>query len=184
MAHAFISIGSNIDPTVNVRAAVQALAESVRIARISTVYLSEAEGSLPQPRFYNCVVEVRTELQPAYLKFKVLRRIEAELGRCRTGDRYAPRTIDLDLILYDDVVLNTDGIVLPDPEIARRPFLAVPLSELDPDRVIPGTVASVSEIAGGLAQSALQPLDSYTASLRELIRALATTGKSSELSDR
>jgi 2-amino-4-hydroxy-6-hydroxymethyldihydropteridine diphosphokinase len=170
MARVFVSIGSNIDAPANVRAAVQALAGIVSLAAISTVYCSEAEGRPGQPPFYNCVVEIQTDLQPADLKYKVLRNIEAELGRQRTQDKYAPRTIDLDLILYENLILNTDGILIPDPEILHRAFLAMPLAELDPDLVIPGTGVPVSNIAASLRKDAMEPLLSYTESLRDLVR--------------
>jgi 2-amino-4-hydroxy-6-hydroxymethyldihydropteridine diphosphokinase len=155
-----------------VPAAVKALAELVSLTAISTVYLSEAEGRPGQPHFHNCVVEIQTDLQPADLKHKVLRTIEAKLGRHRTQDRYAPRTIDLDLVLYEDVVLSTDDIVVPDPEILRRAFLAVPLAELDPDLVIPGTGTPMRTVAAGFPKDVLQPLHPCTDSLQVFLRAI------------
>jgi len=168
MARAFIAIGSNIDPPANVRAALQALTGIVKISAISTVYLSEAAGPPGQPDFYNCVVEIQTDRKPLDLKYEVLREIEARMGRRRTQDKYAPRPIDLDVIVYEDLVLNTNDISLPDPEILRRPFLAVPLAELDPDLVIPGIGIPVADAAAIFRKDLLQPLHSYTESLRDL----------------
>jgi 2-amino-4-hydroxy-6-hydroxymethyldihydropteridine diphosphokinase len=170
MARAFVSMGSNIDPARNVRAALSALARHVAVTAISTVYLTPAEGQTEQPPFYNCVVEIGTERDPLDLKFQVLRPIEAALGRQRTPDKFAHRTIDLDLILYGDVVLNEEGLVLPDPEIYRRLFLAIPLAELAPELILPGSGVRVSDLAQRFGP--MQPLESYTESLREMLSLL------------
>jgi len=159
MAQAFVAVGSNINPEVNVRAAVRLLAERVQIAAVSTVYRTEPEGPPGQPSFYNCVIEVTTDIPAHEFKFKVLRAIESELGRQRTSDKYAPRPIDLDLILYDDLVLNADGLVLPDPDIRNRPFLAVPLAELAPGLTLPGTNVRIAELATALRTDKMQPVN-------------------------
>lgn len=169
MARAFIAIGSNIDPGANVRAAIRALALQVKIAAVSTVYLTPAEGRPDQPAFYNCIVEIETDIAPLEIKHQVLRPIEAALGRKRESDKYAPRTIDLDLILYGEAVLNTNELVLPDPAILQRSFLAIPLAELAPDLIIPGIGKRASDIAAAFHNSGIHPLASYTSSLREEI---------------
>lgn len=166
MTRAFVAVGSNIKPSLNVRAALRALALRAPIVAISTVYRTEPEGRPGQPSFYNCVVEIRTEMRPQKLKSQVLRRIEADLGRRRTADKYAPRTIDLDLILYGNLVMDTRELVLPDPQIARRPFLAVPMSELAPDLKLPGTTAKMAELAAKLPVDGMRPLAAYTGRLR------------------
>jgi 7,8-dihydro-6-hydroxymethylpterin-pyrophosphokinase len=99
----------------------------------------------------------------------VLRRIEHDLGRIRTDDKYAPRTIDLDILVYDDLVVETDGVVIPDPEIANRPFLAIPLCELDPGLTLPDSGLAVCDLAGRFAPSDMEPLREYTDSLRDSI---------------
>ncbi len=175
MARAFVAVGSNINPARNVRAAIRALAERVRVAAISTVYRTEPECRPGQPPFYNCVIEIETGLSPRTFKFQLLRGIEAALGRQRTADKDAPRTIDLDLLLYDDLVLNTSGLVLPDPDIARRPFLAIPLSELSPGLVLPGTLAPVAELAANMPPTGMRPRIAYTARLRREIQRSAAS---------
>ncbi len=170
MARAFVAVGSNINAPANVRAALRALAERVTVSRISTVYQTEPEGRPEQPLFYNCVIEIETEIPPLELKSRVLRPIEEALGRQRTSDKYAPRTIDLDLIIYDDLVLKSSDLVLPDPEISSRFFLAVPLSELAPSLTLPGTTLRVSRAAAAFARNKAQPLKPYTALLRRDIR--------------
>ncbi len=166
MTRAFVSVGSNIDPATHVCAALRALASRVQVTAISTVYRTRSESRPDQPPFYNCVIEIRTGFSPQTLKFQVLRGIEAELGRRRTRDKNAPRTIDLDLILYGDLVLKTARLVLPDPDIVRRSFLALPLMELAPDLVLPGTQWRLAGLAARLPRIGLRPLLAYTRALR------------------
>jgi dihydroneopterin aldolase/2-amino-4-hydroxy-6-hydroxymethyldihydropteridine diphosphokinase len=166
-ARAFIAVGSNICPEENVRAALLSLARQERIVSISTIYRTEPAGRSDQPDFYNCVVEITTEKTPEALKYQVLRRIEAGLGRQRTSDKFAPRTIDLDLMLYDNLVINTDRLVLPDPDIAVRSFLAVCLTELASDLILPGTTSRIEELAASLSQDNMHPLKDYTAQIKK-----------------
>ncbi len=170
MVRAFVAIGSNIDAAVNVRAAVNELAQQTFVRRVSTVYRTQPIGRPEQSPFYNCVVEIDTEIPPLQMKFRMLRPIEEALGRRRSADKYAPRTIDLDLILYDDLVLHDGHLVLPDPEIANRFFLAVPLAELASDLTLPGTGLRISKLAAGFTRSGARPLKAYTALLRRDIR--------------
>jgi 2-amino-4-hydroxy-6-hydroxymethyldihydropteridine diphosphokinase len=162
---AFVAIGSNIGPAKNVRKAIRLLAERVRVVAVSTVYRTRPLGRREQDDFYNCVLEIETSAPPSHLKIH-LRELETQLGRIRSDDTFAPRTIDLDLVLYDDLVTDTADLKLPDPEIAARPFLAIPLSELAPDLLIPGSGIRVSDLAARLPQSGMVPLVSYTEQLR------------------
>ncbi|MHB8846383.1 MAG: 2-amino-4-hydroxy-6-hydroxymethyldihydropteridine diphosphokinase [Nitrospirota bacterium] len=167
MARAFISIGSNIDPEINVREALLRIQASERVTAISTVYQTEPVGPPGQAPFYNCIVELETELTPRDLKFRLLRRIESELGRTRSSDKFAPRTIDLDLILYDELVLTAGDLTLPDPDILVRPFLAIPLHELAPGLVLPGSGVRISEKIPALPQTGMKPLVIYTERIRK-----------------
>lgn len=169
MTRAFVGIGSNIDPEMNVKEALRQLKKQVSLRAISTVYLTEPIGPTIQPPFYNCVIEIATQLQPQELKHAVLQRIEEVLGRKRTSDKFAPRTIDLDLLLYDDLAMTTDGLTIPDPDIVRRPFLAVALYELAPGLVLPGSNENVDEAAATLSRDGMQPLAAYTDLLRKEI---------------
>jgi len=166
MARAFVAIGSNVEPEENVRRAIRLLADGVRVVAVSTVYRTKPLGRPEQDDFYNCVLEIETDAPPIRLKLQILREIETQLGRTRGEDEFAPRTIDLDLILYDDLVTDMADLTLPDPEIASRPFLAMPLSELAPDLVIPGSAIRVSDVARWLPQSSIVPLTAYTEQLR------------------
>lgn len=171
MTRAFIGIGSNIEPAANVRAALRALAGESRLVGISTIYLTEALGAAAQPAYYNGIAEIETEVPPREMKFDVLRGIEQRLGRQRNADKYAPRTMDLDLIVYGDLVLHEAGLDIPDADILMRPFLAIPLCELAPDLVLAGYGQRISEIAAALSSVGMQPLEGYTLRLRdELVR--------------
>src|SRR5262245_46662957 len=99
MPRAFIGIGSNIAPEKNIREALRMLAKSARIISISTFYREPAIDRPSEPDFYNGVVAIETDLAPTTLKLKLLRKIEADLGRRRSADKYASRTIDLDLLV-------------------------------------------------------------------------------------
>lgn len=170
MARAFIAIGSNIAPAENVRAALHALARQTHLVAISTVYRTDALDRPEQAAYYNCVAQIETELPPLEVKRAVLRPIEDRLGRRRSDDRYAARTIDLDLIIYGDLQLDTGELTLPDPDILTRPFLAIPLSELAPNLVLPGRHARISDIASGLPGDGMQPLMDYGRGLAEEFR--------------
>ena len=166
MTRVFVAVGSNIDPDRNVIEALRRISSEVCILAISTVYLSEAMGRPEQSPYYNCVVEIDTNISPENLK-ALLGTIEEDLGRRRGPDKNAPRTIDLDLILYDDLVLKTEKITLPDPEILRRPFLAVPLHELAPDLILHGLGTNISDVITALSLEQIQPLSEYTKFVRK-----------------
>jgi 2-amino-4-hydroxy-6-hydroxymethyldihydropteridine diphosphokinase len=123
MPPAYISLGSNINPEHYLPRAAAAVTRLGRITGVSNVYESEAVGPAGQPRFLNAVVRVEVPLSRDELRRR-LREIEADLGRVRTQDAYAPRTIDLDLVALGEFV---------DPEVSRRAYLAVTLAEVDPD---------------------------------------------------
>jgi 2-amino-4-hydroxy-6-hydroxymethyldihydropteridine diphosphokinase len=170
MARAFISMGSNIDPERNLLEAVRMLAAAVRVLDVSTVHQTEPIGRPEQPSYYNCVAGIETALSPQELKATVLQPIENRLGRVRSLDRYDARTIDLDLILYGELVLREKGFELPDPDILVRPFLAVGLHELAPDLVLPGSSHPIATIVDRLKDPAMKPLETYTALLKGELR--------------
>ena len=167
MVRAFISIGSNINPSTNVKESIRLLSLANTLIAISTVYKTEPEERPEQPPYYNCVVEIKTDLTAMELKFQALRRIEDDLGRIRSAaDRFAPRTIDLDLVLFDDEAIETCGLTLPDPQILRRPFIAFPLAEIAPGLVLPGLNLTIEDAVKGMAKDKMEALPSYTKELR------------------
>ena len=166
MSIAYIGIGSNIDPEDNIPAALRLLEQSVRVVAVSTFYRTEPLGPPGSPPFINGVVKIETDIPPRKLKFDILRKIEDALGRRRTEDKYSPRPIDLDIMVYGDLKIHEPDLRLPDPDILTRAFVAHPLFELDPEMILPGWDAA-ADIAGKLPAEGMQPLIEFTSALRE-----------------
>lgn len=161
LARAYIGIGSNLEhPETQLRRAFRALAElpASRCVACSPLYRSEAVGGPPdQPEYLNAVVAVDTTLQPEAL-LTALQAIEATQGRVRTV-RWGPRTLDLDLLLYDHLVLDGPRLTLPHPRLHQRAFVVYPLYDIAPDLKIPGQ-GLLSELLKKIPQSTLARLDS------------------------
>ncbi len=157
MPRVFVSVGSNVDPEKNVTRALRLLNDELGIRAISTFYRTPALNRPQDPPFVNGVVEVGDALGPLDLK-KVLQNIERAVGRERTADRYAPRTVDLDLLLYGDRVTH--------PDIRERPFVAIPLLELAPDLILPDSGKALRSIVDSLPRYPMEPLADLTRRLR------------------
>lgn len=162
----YIGVGANIAPEVNIVAALECMRSRVTISGISTFFRTPALKHSEQPSYLNGVVRVRTTLDARFLKFDVLRGIESALGRVRSSDAYAARTIDLDILLFDALVLDEDGLTLPDPDIAERVFLAAGLRELDSELVLPGSAVRVADLPCLADAENLVHADAFTAQLR------------------
>jgi len=163
---AYLSVASNIDPERNILDALMFLSENVSITDLSTFYRTEALKRPKQPDYLNGVAAVRCFLAPRALSFDVLRPIEARLGRVRTDDRYAARTIDLDILLFGDMVLDEPGLCVPDPDITERVFLASALVELAPDLIFPNTGQILLDCFDREGAKALTPSTAFTKKLR------------------
>jgi 2-amino-4-hydroxy-6-hydroxymethyldihydropteridine diphosphokinase len=163
----FISVGSNINPEDNILRALDELAGRVRVEAVSTFYHTSPLDRPEQPPFVNGVVKARTDLEARALKRDVLRAIESSLGRVRTGDADAARTIDLDILLYDSAIINEPKLRVPDPDIRERLFLAISLLELAPDLVLPDTGERLAALACAQRHEGLIPAESFTAVMRE-----------------
>ena len=135
MARIYISIGSNIDAENNIRLSINALQEHYGKLILSSVYESEAVG-FDGDNFLNLVAGVNTD-EDVHMVAATLRRIEDDNGRDRSGPRFSPRTVDLDLLLYDDLILKEDGLELPRDEITRNAFVLLPLEEIAPQLIHP-----------------------------------------------
>ncbi len=136
----YLGLGSNLGERESmIRQALEALSQlpDTELVRASSLYDTEPVGDVDQPNFLNAVAELDTELSPEQLLWN-LQLIEKRLGRERTR-RWGPRTIDLDLLLYGDEVIEEDALRVPHPELTRRAFVLVPLVELEPTLVHPGT---------------------------------------------
>ena len=157
MTEVLISLGSNIAPADNLRAAVRLLAARMPVLGASPVYASDPVGTAQGARFMNAALAVRWEGEPAELK-RLLLAIEEQLGRQRTADRNAPRTIDLDITLYGDQVLELGARHIPDPELLRYAHIARPAADLWPDWTHPELGQSLKAIADRLGDHGLTRL--------------------------
>jgi 2-amino-4-hydroxy-6-hydroxymethyldihydropteridine diphosphokinase len=141
MANALIALGGNVgDVRATFKKAIAnicGMAQAALVAR-SSDYTTPPWGNERQARFINACIEIETSLDPHALLF-TLQKIEQKFGRDRSKEeRWGPRTLDLDLIAYDDVVLQRPELTLPHPRLFERAFVLVPLVEIAPDRLIAG----------------------------------------------
>jgi 2-amino-4-hydroxy-6-hydroxymethyldihydropteridine diphosphokinase len=142
---AYVALGSNLGDR---EALIRRAAGLIGARRLSTLRETEPWGYADQPMFLNAVAELDTDLTADALLGRLLE-VERELGRVRTAERYGPRTIDLDLLLYGDERIDEPGLVVPHPRLQERLFVLEPLAELAPDREIPGK-GRVADVLAGL----------------------------------
>ncbi len=154
---AWIGMGANVgDRLGNIRTALAELAslDATTVVRVSSVYDTTPWGVADQRRFLNAVVELSTALSPEDL-LSSLGGVEERCGRVR-HERWGPRTLDLDILLYDDRIVNTKDLVIPHPRLAQRAFVLVPLAELEPELAVPGLDATVIQLLEALGDEALE----------------------------
>jgi len=147
----YVGLGANLrDREATLRRAIELLREDgdIDVLEVSTVRETDPVGFTDQPRFLNAAVALETDLSPQSLLERLLA-VERRLGRTREGQRFGPRTIDLDLLLYGDETVNEPGVTVPHPRLHERRFALEPLVELDPDLVVPGR-GRVSDLLAGL----------------------------------
>ena len=145
MATAYIGLGANLgDRMTTLRMAIQRLQTLGRIERVSSLYETEPVGYLEQPPFLNAVVALDTALAPAELVGALLG-IERDLGRQRTFPN-APRTLDLDLLMVGNEVLDTPDLTLPHPRLHERAFVLIPLAEIAPQLMLLGSGMTMPEL--------------------------------------
>ena len=145
---AFIGLGANLgEPELQIRGAIAALGAIPKTSLVaaSSLYRSSPLGCAPQPDFVNAVAEIETELSAMALLEELLS-IEARSGRTRDFPN-APRTLDLDLLLYADRVIAEPGLLVPHPRMHERAFVLAPLAEIDPDAIVPGKGPVVALLA-------------------------------------
>ena len=137
MSRAYVALGSNLgDREENLRTALKHLQENgVEVIKTSTFIETEPYGVTDQPGFVNAVCQVETELAPLEL-LRLLLNIEQEMGRVRLR-RWGERNIDLDLLLYEDAVLESEELTLPHPDMQNRDFVLIPLAEIAGEVVHP-----------------------------------------------
>jgi 2-amino-4-hydroxy-6-hydroxymethyldihydropteridine diphosphokinase len=159
LAAVAIGLGTNLgDRLENLAGALLALRERIGpLTGLSRVYASEPVGFRDQPEFWNAVALFETGLTPLQV-FEHSQTIERALGRVATF-RGGPRIIDLDVLLYDDVVLSSDPLVVPHPRLHERAFVLRPLAELAPDRIHPRLARRVDALREAVADQHAHPLE-------------------------
>jgi 2-amino-4-hydroxy-6-hydroxymethyldihydropteridine diphosphokinase len=145
MSKVFLGIGTNLgNRKANLRKAREMIGEYIgRILNSSSVYETAPWGFEAENDFLNMVMEVETNLSPSEIMKKIAD-IESKLGRERDQDRYSSRVIDIDIVLYDDLAINENGLKIPHPLMHERKFVLVPLCELAPDMIHPVLEKSMS----------------------------------------
>ncbi|MDY6893598.1 MAG: 2-amino-4-hydroxy-6-hydroxymethyldihydropteridine diphosphokinase [Chloroflexota bacterium] len=151
-ATAYLGLGSNLgDRRKNLKLAIERLSQNLIIKKKSSVYETEPVGYEEQPLFLNMVISVITRFKPLEL-LHFIKQVEAELGR-KPSFRNAPRLIDIDILFYENIVLQTDELTIPHQLMTERAFVLAPLSEIAPDLVHPVSQTTVADLlanAGGL----------------------------------
>ena len=158
MTIAYIGLGSNMDsPRQHITTAIQSLGEiqSTRIINVSSLYKSKPMGPQNQDDYINAVVQIETEMEPTEL-LNYLQAIENRHGRVR-AEHWGPRTIDLDILMFGNEIIQNDRLTVPHPQITKRSFVIVPLAEIAPDVVIPEK-GLVSELLLSIDQDGLEIL--------------------------
>jgi 2-amino-4-hydroxy-6-hydroxymethyldihydropteridine diphosphokinase len=159
---AYLGLGANLgEPEAQLREALKRLdaADEVEVTRVSTFYRNPPIGPADQPWYVNAAARVRTRLGPEEL-LRLLQQVEAALGRVR-GERWGPRRLDLDLLLYNGEVILAPDLVVPHPEMHRRAFVLAPLADIAPQAWHPVMQKSVGDLLSELdpvARAALQPI--------------------------
>ncbi len=156
MKTAYLSLGSNVgDREAHLHAALDRLAaEGVRVTGLSSIYETDPQDRLDQPRFLNMVVAIETALFPLQLLSRI-QKIERALGRQRLVDK-GPRTIDIDILLYGRFEIRTDQLQIPHPRMAQRRFVLEPLAELAPGLRHPSLGATVTDLLNGVGDQGVQ----------------------------
>jgi len=152
---AWLLLGSNIHPERNLPLAVASIAKQETLLAVSSVWQSPPSDGSDQPDYLNAAILIRTPKSPVEIYADVIAPIEQSLGRMRKADKFAPRTVDIDLAMYDDLVGDFSGRKLPDPDILMRSYVALPLAEISPDQIHPETGEPLQAIAGRLRNGAI-----------------------------
>jgi len=139
MSVVFIALGANLgNPLKQAQDAIESIHQlpSTKVIQTSPFYRSKPLGPQNQPDYLNAVIKAVTELSPIDL-LDGLQQIEKDLGRVRKADRWGPRTLDLDILLYDNIQMNSERLTIPHYDMKNREFVLYPLYDLDPQLILP-----------------------------------------------
>ena len=146
----YLGLGSNLgDRQENLKKAMEFLAQRLRMGKVSAIYDTDPLGDTNQPRYLNMVCQAFTMLAPEGL-LALVKGVESKMGR--KGKSGAPRSIDIDILLYGNLVMTTPDLTIPHPRIRERAFVLVPLAEIDPDLVHPVKNKTIKELQAGLKE--------------------------------
>lgn len=156
MADVYLSLGSSLNPTANLRQALRSLRAAYEIVAVSSVYHTIGDGGYAGLDFLNAALHLRTDLAPVELK-QALRALEAQMGRVRDGSSGA-HPIDLDIVLWGEESFEYGAKPwrVPDPSILRAVYVAVPLAEIAPNFHYPGDGRTLAQIAAALAGAEIE----------------------------
>jgi len=151
MSIAYIGLGSNVgDKADNIKKALEILDQfdGLKIVKVSSFYETEPVGYEDQDWFVNAVAKIETTLTAEQL-LSIFKRAEKQIGR-KDRVRWGPREIDLDLLFYDQIIVNTNDLIIPHPGLHERAFVLAPLAEIAPDFVHPIIKKTIAELLAGL----------------------------------
>ncbi len=153
----YLALGTNLgDRCDNLRQALELISEKVRILKVSSIYETPPWGYTEQPVFYNQVLHGKTALTPLDL-LTFVKEIESDMGRVKNFQN-GPRLIDIDILLFGEQIITTERLVIPHPRMTERAFVLIPLSEIEPDLVIPGISKNVAELLRKVDQTGIKIL--------------------------
>lgn len=154
MSRVYLALGTNLgDRMLNLAHALTLLPPAVKLLRCSLVYETLPWGYLDQPDFLNMVIEGETTLEPLAL-LDGLKLLEEKIGR-KKSERYGPRLIDLDILFFDDLKIQSERLEIPHPRLAERAFVLVPLADLAPDLMHPATQQTVHDLLAQVDRSGI-----------------------------
>lgn len=169
MTRVYVGVGASIEARANILRAVDSMAKLTDVTGVSTFYQTPALERPGDPDFVNGALEVDTTLDPIPFKATLLRLLEDRADRERTSDPYAPRSLDLDILVHGQHVIDEPTFQLPDPAIYTRRFVAGPLHELAPDLLLPGSGTPLVDVLAETPTSPMTPLPAFTRKLCSVV---------------
>jgi 2-amino-4-hydroxy-6-hydroxymethyldihydropteridine diphosphokinase len=156
VSQVYIGLGANTgNREANLRAGLGGMTRLARVEAVSALYETEPEGPGEQPPFYNAACRIESGLEPASL-LRFLQGLEHEIGRRPGGPRWGPRPIDLDILLYEDRVVETDALTIPHPRLAERAFVLAPLADIAAEVRHPTLGKTIGELLAAVTKSGVR----------------------------